>query len=141
MHHFKRIKKKNFRTIKGWKKEVEEISIVFLLFILVIVGFSAGIARAQSGVSSPKGIPFMGIVIAVVPCPMPSPATPTPTPCTTLYSFPGAPAFAVTMAGFPFQMLDFTAANMKDGSVPRPGGFVGGSAIPGVNIATDFYSY
>ena len=140
MHHFKLVKKKNFRTIKGWKKEVEELSMVFLIIVLLVVGFSAGVARAQS-TSAPKGIPFMGIVTTVIPCPFPTPATPTPTPCTTLFSQPGNPSFAVSMIGFPFPILDFSLLNLKDGSIPRPGGFVGGSAIPGINIATDFYSY
>lgn len=119
-HHFKLIKKRHFRTVKGFKKEVQEMSLLFLLFILVVVGFSANVARAQS--VQTNGIVFWGRVLMVQPCGTPFNGPP---PCQTLL----LPNIQVTMFGRPFPRLEGAPVGMN-ALPPTPGGWIMGFAFP-----------
>ena len=129
MSHFKRIKKGHFRTIKGWKKEVEEMSMVFLLVILVVVGFSASVAHAQSNMT--RGIVFYGRVIYVQPCGTPFNGPP---PCQLLL----APNIQMTLFGRPLPRVEGPPVGFN-GLPPVPNGWVMGFAFP--PLATQYWAY
>lgn len=127
MSHFRLNKKaKHFRTLKGWKKELEEVSITFLVVVLIVVGFGANIARAQG-----PGITFWGQVVSVQPCGTPVDGPP---PCQVLI----IPNVLVEMIG-PIPRLDINPLASKSGMPPRPGGWIIGFAAP--PLATMYWAY
>lgn len=129
MSHFRLTKKaQHFRTLKGWRKEIKEMSFGFLLVMLVITGFSAKTVHAQS-----PGLVFWGRVISMQPCGVAgSPSG--PLPCTTLF----APNVLVIMQG-PIPMLEMNPFMSKSGLPPRIGGWILGFASP--PFALQFYAY
>jgi hypothetical protein len=130
MSHFRLNKKaKHFRTLRGWNNEIKEVSISFLAVVLLVTAFSANTARAAQSFS---GLPFLGIVTAVTPCGTP-PAG--PAPCKTLI----APNIYVSMIGLPLVEGDLLITGVIEGSIPRPGSFVGGYAVG--PVITDFYGF
>jgi hypothetical protein len=52
---------KHFRPAKGWKKEIEEISLGFVIAILVVVGVSAKVSAATGG----PGQLFWGKIVTI----------------------------------------------------------------------------
>lgn len=137
MSHFKLNKKaKHFRTLKGWKKELEEISISFLLLILVIVGFSAKVATANA--AALPGPYFWGFVVEYYPICGPKPLP--PTPCKVNQ----APAGEITLLRGPVPILNVTQGQSFGYlGPPKPGKWIAGTYAPASPspVALFYWSY
>lgn len=122
-HHFKLIKKRHFRTVKGFKKEMQEMSLLFLLFILVVVGFSAKVTSANAAQLPPPY--FWGFVVEYYPICGPKPLP--PTPCKVNQ----APAGEITLVGGPIPILNVTQGqSFGYVGIPKPGKWIVGNYIP-----------
>src|SRR3989338_8095705 len=97
----------HFRLAKGWKQEVEEISLTLVL-VLLFFTFSAATVSAVG-----PGLPFWGRTSVGTSCP-----TPEPLPC----AVPGPAMWYVQLSGGNIPLMQFLVGSAASfNKYPRPG--------------------
>ncbi len=126
---------KTFRPAKGWKKEIEEISLGAVITILIIVGSSA-VVLASTGAGGGSGMVMWSHVITPQLCVATPAGGVQPKPCQK------AGDYLVIGTGNAPQ-LELTPAQARSLlKVPRPQGWIIGFMTPGAPPqATTFWMF
>ena len=143
---------KHFRLAKGWKKEIEEVSLTLLVAVLFfnVLSLNANLNAASGTVGlktsariiggqaakSLKCIPFLGKITTVEVCVL-TPSGIEPKPCKVVGDF------LIGFVGFPpIPQFELPFAVVKQSKAyPAPGFYAGGGFIPGYpSMIASFFS-
>ena len=126
---------KHFRPTKGWKKELEDVSLTLVLIVLVIVAMSAKAVAASS--SGGGGMIFWGRILVVQgPCYTTVVSGIEPKPCQKVGDH------LLTLVGRTPQLEIFAALSRGTSKYPKPQGWILGFMTPGAPpTATTFWMY